>query len=141
MEYVDVVWADEGRSSGILLLETLQDPDYPLDTYLHFDGKTFNTEKDFQDFIEELLVRVTGWHFIGTMTTMSALRKPLADSPCFTFKTGVAIVSLIVPNKSSQLEIERDNLILSVKKGNLNICMTQPVNKMKEIEFYAGFTK
>lgn len=143
MEYTDVVWADDGqgRGSGILLVDTLQDPDYSLTTYLFFDSKKFETEKDFKDFIGELLHKTTGNSFVGSISEMNGLREPLQGSSCFTFRHTDSVVSIIVPNKTSQLEIERDNLILSVKKGNLYHCLTQPVTKMKEIEFYVGFTR
>ena len=143
MEYADVIWAEDsqGRGSGILLVDTLQDPDYSLTTYLCFDGKKFETEQEFNDFIEGLLHKTTGNSFVGSISAMNGLREPLQGSSCFTFRHQVSTVSIIVPNKTSQLEIERENLILSVRKGNLYICMTQPVTKMKEIEFYAGFTK
>ena len=143
MEYVDVIWADDGqgRGSGILLVDTLQDPDYSLTTYLFFDGKRFETEQDFSEYMVSLIQRATGNLFVGNISAMNGLRGPLQGSSCFTFRHNDSLISIIVPNKTSQLEIERDNLILSVRKGNLYICMTQPVTKTKEIEFYMGFTK
>ena len=143
MEYVDVIWADDGqgRGSGILLVDTLQDPDYSLTTYLFFDGKRFETEQDFSNYIITLIHKETGNLFVGCISAMNGLRGPLQGSSCFTFKHSDSLISIIVPNKTSQLEIERDNLILSVKKGSLYVCLTQPVTKTKEIEFYMGFTK
>ena len=143
MEYADVIWADDGqgRGSGILLVDTLQDPDYSLTTYLFFDSKRFETEQDFSDYMVQLIQKETGNLFVSGISAMNGLREPLQGSSCFTFKHTTSLISIIVPNKTSQLEIERDNLILSVKKGDLYICMTQPVTKIKEIEFYVGLTK